>query len=140
MLFAFVVRFKAHPIALAWVGSSLYRNLNAKNDSEIFSVKQGSLVVAHTDNLILKDVIFKVSKSDQLRARRNGMRNVHAFAHGYICNDMNNIRNIIDTYIISYNPFKNNTFMGRDYRDIEIPIIYSSLVSFSKSGILASKV
>lgn len=58
----------------------VYRNLRKGG----WSVRQDGLVVAHTDAIMLRDVAFVVQKSGHRRAERTGVRNVHAWARGFI--------------------------------------------------------
>lgn len=60
----------------------VYRNLNCKGIS--YSIRQGNLVVAHTDALTLRDVKFVVSKAGQQRVIREKRKNVHAFVKGFV--------------------------------------------------------
>lgn len=60
----------------------VYRNLHKK----CLSVKQGSLVRCHVDNVVLKDCKFIVSKAGQRRVRNEKKKNVHAFVEGFVVN------------------------------------------------------
>jgi hypothetical protein len=61
-----------------------YRNLN----NGLISIRQriGNrwLVVGHSDNLIIKNLTFKVSEASRQRVIRTGQKNVHAFACGIL--------------------------------------------------------
>lgn len=109
---------------------SIYRNLNCKRGTVDYSVKQGKYVVAHTSSVTLRDVEFKISKAGQARARKNGIRNVHAFAHGYI--SLGDPYFLDDLIKITYNPFLNNTFI---YSTNKKPIFESSLGLFCREGV-----
>jgi len=83
---------------------TVYRCLNRRGN--VYSIKQGSLVVAHTTNLTLRDITFHVDESGRQRCIKKKQRNVHAWAIGYIN----------DTFIkcyreIFYNPYKNESFV-----------------------------
>mgnify|MGYP003148457167 FL=1 len=69
---------------LAYVDASkpvrVYRNLHKK----CISVKQGTLVRCHAENVVLKDCTFIVSEAGQARVRNEGKKNVHAFIEGYV--------------------------------------------------------
>lgn len=60
----------------------VYRNLHRKT----FSIMNLSsrLIGGYSDSLVLSNVSFKVSKAGLKRARKNGQRNVHAFAEGIL--------------------------------------------------------
>jgi hypothetical protein len=58
----------------------VYRNLHKK----CISVKQGTLVRCHAENVVLKDCKFIVSEAGQKRVRDQGKKNVHAFIEGHV--------------------------------------------------------
>ncbi len=61
----------------------VYRNLgNAAK--ERYSIRQGGLVVGHTDEITLADCEFKVSEAGRQRVLREGRKNVHAYIKGRI--------------------------------------------------------
>ena len=60
----------------------VYRNLHKK----CLSVKQGGIVQCHTDNIVLRDCKFIVSKAGQKRVRDEKRKNVHAYVEGYVVN------------------------------------------------------
>ena len=62
----------------------VYRNLgNAAK--ERYSIRQGGLVVGHTDEITLTDCEFKVSEAGRQRVLREGRKNVHAYIKGHMC-------------------------------------------------------
>ncbi len=61
----------------------VYRNLNGDH-SRPFSIKQGGLVVGHTNRMLLIDCRFIVSSAGQRRVRKTGAKNVHAYIKGTI--------------------------------------------------------
>jgi hypothetical protein len=58
----------------------VYRNLHRA----VWSIKQGSRVVAHAEQLLLRNCTFKVLPGGLARYRVTGIRNVHAFIVGEI--------------------------------------------------------
>jgi len=60
----------------------VYRCLNRKG--RVFSIKQGSLVVAHTTELNMNNVKFVVNSAGKKKAIASKQRNVHAFIRGKI--------------------------------------------------------
>lgn len=88
----------------------VYRNLNCKGVS--YSVKQGNLVVAHTDCLTLQNIEFRVSEKGKARVKREKRKNVHAFIKGYVvkrvmdytASEMDKMPNCPYTKI-TYNPY-----------------------------------
>ena len=87
----------------------IYRCLNRKG--HIFSIKQGDLVVGHTDNIVLKDCWFKVNKYGKQKAIETGIRNVHAFVIGRITNNIESDA----MYDLKYNPFSDNGFYTEEH-------------------------
>lgn len=59
---------------------SVYRNLKGKPGD--WSIRQGSLVVAHGDFLVLQDCTAHINEAGRQRAIREGQRNVHAYIRG----------------------------------------------------------
>ena len=82
----------------------MYKNLH----NGMFSLQQNGKVVAHVNNVILKDVKFKVSKSGRQRVLQEKKKNVHAFVIGYIVDV--NTENHKSDISISYNPYKSDKF------------------------------
>ena len=108
---------------------SIYRNLNCKRKVQ-YSIKQGKYVVAHTSNIVLKDVEFTISKAGQLRARKSGIRNVHAYANGYI--DLDTRIWLHELKPIKYDPFKMNHFQTVEEK---IPVVDANLGVFREDGV-----
>lgn len=84
----------------------IYKNLTRK----CWSVKQKGLVVAHTNNIIIKDVICVVNEAGRLRVLKEKQKNVHAYLKGVICDNID----LIFENIITYNPYYNDTFITND--------------------------
>lgn len=62
----------------------VYRNLNDHSGKRKWLIKQGGLVVAHTNALCLRNVKFIASQAGMEHARRLGHRTVCAYARGYV--------------------------------------------------------
>ena len=93
----------------------VYWNLHNK----IWSVQdcKSGLVIDHVDHISLSEAKFVVRKGGQERVRKEGKKNVHAFAVGYIAYRITNDKTF-NWYRVTYNPYKNDYFMlGTD----EIP-------------------
>lgn len=99
-------------------GSKVVVHLNLRETKKLgtptYSVLDAKTrrVVAHTSGITLRDVTCKISKSGQLRARREGQRNVHAFIAGTWAEE-GTIPEGENVMAITYNPFKNDTFVFR---------------------------
>lgn len=86
----------------------VYRNLHKKG--RVYSIRQGGLVVAHTDNIVLKDCKLIVQKSGLEKYLQTGIKNVHAWVKGTITNDP-----ILSFgFIIDYNPTKGFVYFLAD--------------------------
>jgi len=88
----------------------VYWNLHKKVWS-IQSCKTG-LVIDHSDIVHLSDVKFVVRKAGQQRVRKEGKKNVHAFAVGNLCSAKN--FPMFGWYKVTYNPYKHETFVRKD--------------------------
>lgn len=87
----------------------LYKNLH----NGLFSVKQGGLVVAHIESVLLTSVSFKVNESGRIRVIREQKKNVHAYIVGYILN-VNSTPMSLLKRSITYNPYKYGYFYFKD--------------------------
>lgn len=89
----------------------VYYNLH----KHTFSVQKSGIVVLHADFLKLSNVEFRVRKGGLEKVRKEKTKNVHAFVIGTLedycefpCLD---IPQEPDGEIISYNPYKNDSFV-----------------------------
>lgn len=85
-----------------------YRNLNRKR--VVWSVRdtKSGLVVDRVPEVILRDVTLKVSQAGRARVLKNKRRNVHAGIEGKRVKETP--RGIWKR--VTYNPYKNSTFVG----------------------------
>lgn len=89
---------------IAWT----YRNLNKGG----FSIMISNKVVKHTDFVVLEDVELRVREGGRLRARKEGQRNVHAYAIGKLITFDKSAVRVTGNFIeITYNPFKHDSFV-----------------------------
>ena len=89
----------------------VYRNLN-KGCWSIKSLKTGR-VVAHAQNLTLKDVIFKVNEAGRQRVIRDKRKNVHAGIVGTIMAPNCTRYQLEHKIPVTYNPYKAPTFVTK---------------------------
>lgn len=108
----------------------IYKNLH----NGLFSVKQGGLVVAHIESVLLANVSFKVNDSGRNRVIREQKKNVHAFIIGYILN-VNNTPASLLKRAITYNPYKFNYFYFKDNSDKAILNKENLVYCDSKKGL-----
>lgn len=60
----------------------VYRNLHKSGYTySILSVETGK-VIGYNDDIVLQDVVFKVSQKGRLRVLKSNRKNVHAFIEG----------------------------------------------------------
>ena len=86
----------------------VYWNLHKKCWS-IQDCKSG-LVVDHKDKVVLEIAKFVVRKGGQDRVRKEGKKNVHAFAVGYLADDQDSMIEFPKYWRIKYNPYTDNYF------------------------------
>jgi hypothetical protein len=85
-----------------------YRNLNKGG----FSIMISNKVVKHTNFIVLEDVEFRVREGGRIRARKDGQRNVHAFAIGTLITYDKQTVKVTGKFIeITYDPFKHESFI-----------------------------
>lgn len=85
---------------------------------------KGWRVWAHCNEFLLRDVEFKVSQAGNMRARRTGVRNVHAYAYGHLAGEcMVEDRDCL----VKYNPFQYTQFVDPQ----ENPVYGGEMVGFS---------
>jgi len=82
----------------------VYFNLHRRR----WSVWQRGRVVAHTHHLVLRRVTWRVQPSGRERVRREGKKNVHAYASGWVtsvapCPG--------SEQVVRYNPYELETFV-----------------------------
>lgn len=80
----------------------VYRNLH-KNS---FSVVQHGLVVAHMDQLCLRDAKPYVNETGRQRVIKNKRKEVHAWIEGTLCQDPAPRNRLL----VKYNPYKHSRF------------------------------
>ena len=89
----------------------VYFNLHKKT----WSVRQAGKVVGHTDQIHIKNAQYVVSQKGNERVRREKKKNVHAFVRGYV--DKLPYMMADDIKLVSYNPYKNSSFVVRNTND-----------------------
>ena len=101
----------------------MYWNLHKK----IWSVQdcKTGRVTDHVTALTLADAKFVVRKAGQERVRREGKKNVHAFAVGHI-SLMNGVATCMTGRPVTYNPYKNDTFV---FADTDEPVTDTHAIS-----------
>jgi hypothetical protein len=92
----------------------VYYNLHKKT----FSVSYDNKVIMHADYVKLGDVEFRVITGGRNKVRAEKQTNVHAFVIGnlleYCEYPCDNIPNPPSNNIITYNPYKNETFVYKE--------------------------
>jgi hypothetical protein len=95
----------------------VYYNLH----KHTFSVQKSGIVVLHADFVKLSNVEFRVRKGGLEKVRKEKTKNVHAFVIGtledYCEYPCDNIPEDSEGEIISYNPYKNDSFVIKSTQD-----------------------
>jgi hypothetical protein len=108
----------------------VYYNLH----KHTFSVSKGGLVVLHADYVKLEDVEFRVRQGGKEKVRKEKSKNVHAFVIGNLVDfcqyPCDNIPEEPTGDVVTYNPYKYDTFV---YRDSELPVMTAKEVDLVNS-------
>ena len=99
----------------------VYFNLHKKT----WSVRQSGRVVGHTDYIQVKNLQYVVSQKGNERVRREKKKNVHAFVRGYITDSLPLFPQ--QQKFVSYNPYKNSSFVVRNTNDTICSSPYANL-------------
>jgi hypothetical protein len=103
----------------------VYYNLH----KHTFSVTYNGRVITHADYVKLKDVEFRVRQGGREKVVREKSKNVHSFVIGtlidYCVYPCENLPNEPNSNIVTYNPYKYNSFV---MKDTEEPIYYADEV------------
>jgi hypothetical protein len=104
----------------------VYYNLH----KHTFSVQKSGIVVLHADFVKLSNVEFRVRKGGLEKVRKEKTKNVHAFVIGtledYCEYPCDNIPEDSEGDIISYNPYKNDSFVIKSTQE---PIFHGEEVN-----------
>jgi hypothetical protein len=119
----------------------IYRNLHGGEDRK-YSIRQNGLVVAHTNQIMLRDVEFKVSKAGQLKVRREKVKNVHAKATGLISLKGGMGTTALDKRglpaKITYDPYRDDFFMCKNLTTNPVIVSGALVAIFNKDGVSAA--
>lgn len=87
----------------------VYFNLNKK----VFSIMDSKTrrVIAHSPQVFLKEVKFKVSEAGRQRVIKEKRKNVHAFVVGYLAEKP---ADLSLTKMVTYNPYKAAHFVEKE--------------------------
>lgn len=101
----------------AWV----FRNLHHKG--VVWSVKDKSKTILHSNHILIRDAEFIVRKGGQSLTRQRKQRNVHAFVKGTLVVDAKETADMFQkinksSKVAYYNPYKTDTFVGKDGKAI----------------------
>ncbi len=109
----------------------VYYNLH----KHTFSVRSNNRVIVHADYVKLVDVEFKVRQGGREKVIKDKQKNVHSFVIGtlvdYCSYPCINIPSEPNNNIVTYNPYKYNSFV---MKDTEEPIYQASVVKMINSG------
>lgn len=88
--------------------SEVYRNLHRGD----WSIREGGLVVAHRDFVLVEDARFVVQPAGRARVLREKRKNVHAFVRGEVSETVPKLGK--DWGRASYNPYRAPYFVDAD--------------------------
>lgn len=95
----------------------VYRNVTKNCYSIQFKKFNKWLVKEHSNEILLKYAVFKISKSGRQRVLETKSENVHAFVYGHLTT-WQEFERLIDKYEdlvdIRYNPYENSSFLTYD--------------------------
>lgn len=107
----------------------VYRNLNNGKWSILaMTGEYKNKVVGHLEELSLSDVRFIVSAAGQARVRREGRKNVHAYAQG-VLSSITAAPFGVDVPIVSYDPYGKDFFFRKDNENVKLEAL--QLLNFS---------
>jgi hypothetical protein len=108
----------------------VYYNLH----KHTFSVQKSGIVVLHADFIKLSNVEFRVRKGGLEKVRKEKTKNVHAFVIGtledYCEFPCDNMPQEQEGEIVSYNPYKNDSFVIKSTQE---PIFHGDEVNMVNS-------
>lgn len=99
----------------------VYRNLH----NGLLSIRQHDEVVAHTDEIILKDVSFHVQPAGHADTIKTGQKTVHAYVKGVITNEI-----FAFEKEVFYNPFISSYFRNEKQEPIKV----AKAIKITKDG------
>lgn len=113
-------------------------NLSEKLGKPFFSIqdlnkKNKKKVIGHSDKLMIRDAILKVSESGRERVNVQKRKNVHAGIVGYISEEEPRTLSIP----ITYNPYKHKTFVKKEDGT---PVHKAKLVSLIDGSVTAENI
>jgi len=116
----------------------VYRNLkHGKNAQPLYSIVQGGRVVERRHSVILFYVKFKVSEAGRQRVIKQGRKNVHAFAVGYLREEPAWFRRQANVRV-SYNPYKYGHFYSTSAWGNDLKLHGANAASFDENGVTAA--
>ena len=85
----------------------VYFNLHKK----CWSVRQSGRIVAHTNEILLKECRFLVSQAGREKVLRDKRKNVHAGVSGYVVDSFQGVERA--AVEVTYNPYRYKTFVSK---------------------------
>ncbi len=109
----------------------VYRNLHR----HCYSVRQGGLVKAYADDIVLRECSFHVNKKGRDRVRKYKRKEVHAWVKGWVVVDYDEIEH---PRKVTYNPYHQDEFIALEgtgaFSAHFGPIKFADTVILNKEG------
>jgi len=119
----------------------VYYNFHKKTYSIQKKIYGRWLVVAYKNNFMLADCTFKVSETGRNRVVQEGKKNVHAFIYGRLIESGMGLSDMDTKNLpakISYNPYKNESFVCENLTTTPIKIAGADCVKFNDKIVSAA--
>lgn len=116
----------------------VYYNLHKKTFSIQKKINSTWLVVGYKDQFMLADCKFKVSENGRQRVIATKRKSVHAFIYGKIVESgmgLDGCEHKNLPLIISYNPYKNDSFVCKNWTEKPIKIKSAQYVKFNRKTV-----
>ena len=109
----------------------IYKNLHKNCYSIQEKINGYWKVIEYSNNILIKNCMFKVYESGRQRVIKEKRKNVHAYVYGEKVNKNIDISNLI---IISYNPYISDTFYIKETKE---KIYKANYILLKEDGIYA---
>lgn len=96
----------------------VYRNLRGSRSCK-YSILQGALVVAHTNQILLQNCRFVVHETGRQRVLQERRKNVHAFIRGFVARNPASAAHALPVSL-RYDPYVASHFHPTGFKNTEV--------------------